>query len=60
VTRIDGIAKGVAGAASETVFDELAARLAPVVPFDASIFFATDPAPRPTGYRTEAPATATT
>lgn len=44
MTRIDGIAKGVAGADSETVFDELAARLAPCVPFDASIFFATDPA----------------
>lgn len=44
MTRVDGIAEGVARADSGTVFDELAARLAPVVPFDASIFFATDPA----------------
>jgi len=44
VTCVDGIAKGVAVAESETVFDELAARLAPFVPFDASIFFGTDPA----------------
>ena len=44
MTCVDGIAKGVAAAESETVFDELAARLAPFVPFDASIFFGTDPA----------------
>lgn len=44
VTCIDGIVKGVAGAESATVFDELAARLTPFVPFDASVFFATDPA----------------
>ena len=44
MTRIDGIVKGVAGAEAETVFDELAARVAPFVPFDASLFFATDPA----------------
>lgn len=43
MTCIDGIAKGVANADSETVFDELAARLERFVPFDASIFFATDP-----------------
>jgi DNA-binding CsgD family transcriptional regulator len=44
VTCIDGITKGVAAAESETVFDELATRLERFVPFDASIFFATDPA----------------
>jgi DNA-binding CsgD family transcriptional regulator len=43
MTSVDGIAKGVTAADCETVFDELAARLARVVPFDASIFFATDP-----------------
>lgn len=44
VTCIDGIAKGVAAADGDTVFDELAARLGRRVPFDGSIFFATDPA----------------
>jgi len=41
---VDGITRGVSAAGSETVFDELAARLERFVPFDASIFFATDPA----------------
>jgi DNA-binding CsgD family transcriptional regulator len=44
MTCVDGIAKGLTGAAAEAVFDELAARLGRFVPFDASIFFATDPA----------------
>jgi DNA-binding CsgD family transcriptional regulator len=44
VTVIDEIAKGVTAAGSETVFDELADRLGRFVPFDASLFFATDPA----------------
>jgi DNA-binding CsgD family transcriptional regulator len=48
VTAIDDmiseITRGVDAATSETVFDELAARLERFVPFDASIFFATDPA----------------
>jgi hypothetical protein len=42
-TCVDGIAKGVTVADREAVFDELAARPACFVPFDASIFFAADP-----------------
>jgi DNA-binding CsgD family transcriptional regulator len=44
VAWVDEIAKGVRAADSNTVFDELAERLGRVVPFDASLFFATDPA----------------
>jgi DNA-binding CsgD family transcriptional regulator len=44
MTCVDGIARGVTSADAETVFDELAGRLGRFVPFDASIFFATDPA----------------
>ena len=43
MTCVDRIAKGVA-ADSETVFDELTEHLGRFVPFDASLFFATDPA----------------
>ena len=44
VAAVNGIAKGVTSADSETVFDELADRLSRFVPFDGSLFFATDPA----------------
>jgi DNA-binding CsgD family transcriptional regulator len=44
VAGIEGIAQHLADADADTLFDELAARLEPIVPFDASLFFGTDPA----------------
>lgn len=44
MAAVNGIAKGTTAADSETVFDELADRLSRFVPFDGSLFFATDPA----------------
>jgi DNA-binding CsgD family transcriptional regulator len=44
VTGIDTIPQRLAEADAETLFDELAARIARAVPFDASLFFGTDPA----------------
>jgi DNA-binding CsgD family transcriptional regulator len=44
VTGIDTLAERLAQVDADTLFDELAARLERIVPFDASLFFGTDPA----------------